>query len=96
MPKLKVTQINDYNTYTFDGKPVNERSKGWATLTNGVKFPYCPMKQELHSNILGFNGKKIQKFNYKLVGYIDFHGQNIFVDLSQLDLMSIEQTAILK
>jgi hypothetical protein len=81
--KLDVKNNWEYLTYYFDGKKIDETKGGEALLTTGETVKY---KSVIGSKSYNDMGHTYTATQYKLIATIIFNGQEIEVELEQLDI----------
>jgi len=84
--KLEVRNNWMYLTYSFNGEKIDEKKSGTAVLANGDTVKYTVVKERGHYSDHGSPGYAIQHI---LRATVEFNGQEIEVNLKDLDLLSI-------
>jgi len=81
--KLEVKNNWEYLTYRFNGKDIDETKSGKVLLTTGETVEY---KSVMGSKSYSDMGNTYSTTQYKLIAKIIFNGQEIEVELKQLDI----------
>ena len=81
--KLEVKNNWEYLTYKFDGKEIDETKGGEVLLTTGETVKYKSVRGSKSYNDMGHTYSATQ---HKLIATIIFNGQEVEVELKQLDI----------
>jgi len=81
--KLEVKNNWEYLTYTFDGKPIDEKRNGYVRLVTGETVRYKSVETSATYNDMGHS---CTMRVFKLIATVMFHQTPIEVELKQLDI----------